>query len=202
VIAISSGTLAAAVAGGVVLGVLSRKRLRTFIQREGRGHAWLVVLLIVLTGLLYSVPHEYGHKIAAELLGGEVRSVTWTIFGGKPRVVYARLPEGVGPWASAGGLFLPILIAFFLVAARLALGPRLPRWANATLSVPAAVILLASCGCVIPIFSGGGHMAPLASRYGLGEAGRVLLQVVPVAVSVAGLLWLRLGTRPPAAAVG
>jgi hypothetical protein len=202
VIAISSGTLAATVCGGVVLGVLFRKRLRAFIQREGRGHAWLVVLLIVLTGLFYSVPHEYGHKIAAELLGGEVRSVTWTIFGGEPRVVYERMPDGVGPWAAAGGLFVPIFLAFVLMAARLGLGQRLPQWANAMLSVPAAVIFLASCGCMIPVLSGGGHMAPLASYYGLGEAGRVLLQLVPVAVSVAGLLVLRFGTRTPVAETG
>lgn len=199
-IAIGSGTLAAAVGGGVVLGVLARKRLRAFIQREGRRHAWLVVSLIVLTGLLYSVPHEYGHKVVAERLGGEVRSVTWTIFGGEPRVVYAHLPAGADPWATAGGVFLPIVLAYVLVAVRVAVGRRLARWANAMLSVPAAVILLASCGCLIPVFSGGGHMAPLASYYRLGEAGRVLLQLVPVAVSVAGLVWLRLGTRPRDAA--
>lgn len=115
-------------------------------------------------------------------------------------MVYASLPDGAGPWAAAGGLFLPILLAFVLAGARLALGGRLPRWANATLAVPAAVILLASCGCVLPVFTGGGHMAPLASRYGLGEAGRVLLQLVPVVVSAAGLFSLWLGTRPPAVA--
>ncbi|MHC4162726.1 MAG: hypothetical protein ACYTDU_13960 [Planctomycetota bacterium] len=193
-IAISSGTVAAVVIG-VFAGVLLRKRLNRFVQREGRRHAYLVVGLIALTGLLYSAVHEYGHKSVAQLLGGEVRSVSWTVLSGEPHVVYGHMPEGARPWAAAGGVFVPILLAFVLVAARVAFGRWLPRWANTTLSVPAAVILLASCGTVIPIFTGRGHMAALASHYRLGEAGRVLLQLVPVLFSVAGLMALRYGTR-------
>ena len=199
-IAVSSGTVVVAVVIGVFVGVLLRKPMSRFIRREGRGHVRLVVLLIVLTGLFYSVVHEYGHKSVALLLGGEVRSVTWTVFSGEPHVVYGHMPEGARPWAAAGGVLVPILFAFVLVAARLALGRWLPRWANTLLSVPAAVIFLASCGCVIPVFSGGGHMAPLASYYGLGDAGRVLLQLAPVVVSAAGLFVLWFGTRPAAVA--
>lgn len=192
-IAINSWTVAVPI--GIVLGVLLRRPMNRFIQREGKGHVGLIVLLSVLTGLFYSAVHEYGHKSVAILLGGEVRSVTWTVFSGEPHVTYGHMPPSARPWAAAAGIFVPILLALLLAASRLAFGPRLPRWAKATLSTPAAVILIASCGCVIPVFTGGGHMAGLASYYRLGEAGRVLLQLVPVVVSAAGLGALRWGAR-------
>ncbi|MDH3590869.1 MAG: hypothetical protein OER88_03265 [Planctomycetota bacterium] len=195
IVAAGSNSLVIGIAVGVVMGLLLRKRFSSFVKREGRPHALLVAGLIAATGLLYSVVHEYGHKLVAVMLGGEVTSVSWTAFSGRPHVVYGYMPEGSRPWAAAGGIVVPVLLAYLLVGARWTLGRWLPRWAKTLLAVPAGTILLISCGAVVPIFTGRGHMASLAAHYGWGETGRVGLQLGMAGVSLLGLAALYFGAR-------
>lgn len=178
---------------GAVLASAFRGKLRSLVERVGRRRCTLAVLLWVVTSLFYSVVHEFGHYAAGELLGGDVRPVAWTIFSGEnPHVRYVYLPEGVRPWTNTAGVVCPVVLGLLLGGVWVAAGHRWPWPLADSLLMPTVVLLLIGTGGVVEIFTGGYHMTSLARHYDLGAAGRILMPLVPAAISAAGLagiLW-------------
>ena len=100
--------LIAVLIGGVVIGAviaiitmrIGGKKLISRLNRVHRRTLVSGIIIAAVSGLLYSVVHEFGHYIFAVALGGEVRSITWTIFGTvEPHVSYHYLPPAARPWA-------------------------------------------------------------------------------------------------------
>ena len=151
----------------------------------------------IASGLLYAPIHECGHAIFAVCLGGQVRSIAWE------HVYYKTLPQGVAPWATAGGALFPTGLAFLLVGIWLLLAERCSAICTRLLLVPSAIFLFCNTGCLVELLQKNGHLAGLASYYGMGKLGELLLSLTLILVSILiyTAIWLRwkglLNTRVP-----
>ena len=101
--------IAVGAAGGVFVTLLVRwftgRKLDVWLQDNRRIFVTGIVAAVI-SGLLYSVVHEFGHFIFAVALGGTVRSVTWTVFGNaEPHVSYGDLPHNAVPGQAPEGIW-------------------------------------------------------------------------------------------------
>jgi len=168
--------LATGLLGGTLIGlvakILIRKRnlaFRMALKTAFTPWQWavLIVLAFLSGAFLYSALHESGHALAALALGGRVNSIVFTLLGGdRPHVDFDYLPADAGPWMQAGGVFLPILVAYVLVTVWLALGRRLSLFGQALLLTPALLFLLFSAAIV-------GVLAASCSQQGAPRAGQL-----------------------------
>jgi len=178
---------------GVVVGLFVTTVFRTTTARLfnqiGRNTLLAAAVTAAISGLLYSVVHEFGHAIFATVLGGEVRSVTWTIFSGQePHVSYNYLPDHARPWSSAGGYLFPTIIALLLVTTWLFFAHHLSRLWSLLLLIPSVIFLLCNFGSVFELFSKNSHMRRVANYVGVGRPGEVLLALALVSLSL-GVYW-------------
>ena len=185
------------ITAGAVVGVVATllinwftgRRLGAWLKRVGRRTVIAGFVAAVVSGLLYSVVHEFGHFIFAIALGGTVESVTWTIFGNtEPYVSYGYLPEGVAPWASAGGFLVPTAMGLVLIAAWFL---RRRQWSSliaSVLLIPATTLLICNLGCVLELFQQTSHVRRFTSYYGMGKFGEVMVALALAGASLAMLI--------------
>lgn len=145
----------------------------------------------VVSGLLYSVVHEFGHFIFAVALGGTVGSVTLTIFSNaEPHVSYSHLPANAAPWAWAGGYLFPTALALVLIAAWYSRRRWLSSLSASILLIPAATMLLCNLGCIPELFEPNSHVGKFTSYYGMGKMGEALVSLLFAGASLAILIAL------------
>jgi hypothetical protein len=140
-----------------------------------------ITTLVALTGVvLYPALHESGHALAGRAMGVEVQDIVFTpLAGEEPHVRFGDFSASAAPWIGAGGVFLPIFVAYGLVLVWLLLGPRLARFAQAALLVPAVFLLFASFGV-------DNHLRPLAEHLGFTTGGGIMLvKLSPVLLTLA-----------------
>jgi hypothetical protein len=185
--------IAAGVVGGLLtllLDPLGRRHRDARRRRIDPRPAVAGFVAAVVSGLLYSVVHEFGHVIFGIAAGGTVESVTWTIFGNtQPHVSYACLPACAAPWAHAGGYLFPTGLALFSLAVWYF---RRRHWsppATAVLLVFAALMLLPNWGCLPELFDEpNSHFGRFAAYYGIGRSGEVLVVLAFAGASTAILV--------------
>jgi len=124
--------------------------------------------------------HESGHALAGLALGGRIDRVVFTGLSGEtPNVKFGYLPDGARPWMSAGGVFLPILIAYGLLIVWFGVGRRLSV-VRQVLLLTFAVLLL------VPSFGIDDHLRGMAQQFGCTSQGSVLLvKTIPAWLALA-----------------
>ncbi len=176
---------------GVLLGGLSGRRFGVWFRRVDRRTvvAWFVAAMV--SGLGYSVVHEFGHCIFAVALGGTVESATWTIFShAEPHVSYSHLPARAAPWASVGGCLFPAALALVLIAAWYPGRRWFSSLGTGILLIPAATMLVCNLGCIPEWFEQSSHIGKFTSYYGMGKMGEVLMSLLFSGASLAILIAL------------
>ncbi len=169
-------------AGGTLLGLAAAGFISVFLHR--RRPLWLRTLRSLLTppqwvvvtafavlssAIFYPILHESGHVLSGLATGGRLDQVVFTsISGYTPHVKFGYLPEGASPWMNAGGVFLPILVAYGLLITWLTLGRRLSVFQQALLLTPAVLLLF-------PSFGIDDHLRGMALRLGCSSQGSILL---------------------------
>ncbi len=181
---LGAGTLAGMTALGLVSLLRHRHRmlwLRTLRPRL-TARQWLVSIAfgVFASAILYPTVHESGHALAGLALGGRLERVVFTgLSGDTPHVKSSYLPDGARPWMNAGGVFLPILVAYGLLAVWFGLGRRLSVFRQVLLLTPAVLFL----------FSGFGiddHLRGMAEQLGCRGQGSILLvKTIPAWLALA-----------------
>ncbi|HIJ65789.1 MAG TPA: hypothetical protein HPP77_07535 [Candidatus Hydrogenedentes bacterium] len=174
--------------GSLVSGLIGILAVRLYSRgRISRRTLLVGFAAAIASGLLYSPIHECGHAIFAVCLGGQIRSIGWS------RVYYSHLPDGVRPWATAGGPLFPSGLALVLVGVWFAIAKRCSDIGSVLLLMPSVIFLFCNMGTLFEYFEGGGHMAGLASYYGMGRYGELFLSAALVSCSlfVYMVIWLR-----------
>jgi hypothetical protein len=171
------------------LAALAAARSRKVVSRGrriGARRIGLAAVVAVASGLfLYSTVHEFGHYIVGVMLGGEVNEVVWTVLSGEePHVSFTTMPEGAGPWMSAGGPVVSTLAGVVLIAIWLACSRRMPWYLSICLVVPGVLFLFGNVGCIFELFDSGAHMNRLSAHLGLRGVARVLFELLPLLVSL------------------
>jgi len=193
IIVMVSGSFAGALVTWIAMRV-SGGKFSSWLETLGPRTLIGTIVIAAVSGLLYSVVHEFGHYIFAVLMGGEVRSVTWTIFSAEePHVSYGYVPEIARAWGWAGGFLFPTALALLLIGVWLVFADRCPRTLTLLLLTPSVIFLLCNFGCVLELFGGQSHVRGLAFYYGIGKPGEYLLSAGLVLLSLAayGAVWLR-----------
>jgi hypothetical protein len=180
-------------AGGMLFGLIVCGLISLFLRR--RELSWLrparallmplplvglIILSVLSCAILYPALHEAGHLLAGLALGGRVEETVLTLATGEtPHVKFSYLPDGVQPWMSAGGVFLPIFVASGLLIVWFALGRRLSLLPQTLLLVPALLLLL-------PSFGIDDHLRGMALRFGCRSQGGILLvKTIPAWLTLA-----------------
>lgn len=171
------GTLSVLVAGLIV-----RRRKPAWLTALNSAFsplqwATLVAVAVFSAAFLYPAVHESGHALAGMALGGEVREVLFTpLSGEEPHVSFGHLPEEARPWMQAGGVFLPILVAYGVLIVWLVLGRRLSGFSQTLLLTPALLFLFSSFGTLFD-----DHLLGMALRLGFDSPlGILLIKSVPI----------------------
>jgi hypothetical protein len=188
-----AGTLAGMAALGLISLFRHRRSLLWLGTLRSRltARQWLVAIAfgIFSSAILYPIVHESGHALAGLALGGRIDEVTFTALSGDtPHVKFSHLPDGVRPWMNAGGVFLPILVAYGLLIVWFGPGRRLSVFRQVLLLTPAALFLVSGFGI-------DDHLRGMAEQLGCTSEGSVLLvKTVPawLALAAYGLLAWRL----------
>jgi len=181
---LGAGTLCGLIGFGLISLFLHRHRmlwLRTLRSRL-TDRQWIVLIAfgIFSCAILYPVLHESGHALSGLALGGRIDQVVFTGLSGEtPHVKFGYLPHDALPWESAGGVFLPILIAYGLLIVWFGLGRRLSVFRQVLL-LTLAVLLL------VPSFGIDDHLRGMALQLGCTGPGSVLLvKTIPAWLALA-----------------
>ena len=143
-----------------------------------------IIALLSLT-VVYPVVHEGGHYLMGRMLGVEVRGVTWTVWGGRPHVLFGFTPAHAVPWIAAGGLFLPTVLGVLFITAWLAVSGRIGYVGGAMLWIPALVLLAGNLGAIGETMSSRhSHLRPLALHFGLSGTAAFIFQALPALISL------------------
>ena len=140
---------------------------------------WIAVDILSLA-ILYPTLHESGHALTGLALGGRIAELFFTSLTGEtPHVKFAYLPDGARPWMNAGGVFLPILVAYSLLIVWFGPGRRLSVFRQALLLT--LVVLL-----LFPGFGIDDHLRGMAEQLGCrGRGGILLVETIPAWLALA-----------------
>ncbi len=181
---LGGGMLFGLAATGLISLFLHRRRtlwlgtLRSRLTRLQVG-VWAVFVLFS-TAIVYPTLHEAGHALTGLALGGRIDQVVFTgLSGDTPHVKFSYLPDGARPWMSAGGVFLPILIAYGLLVVWFGPGHRLPVFRQVLLLTLAVLLLISGFGI-------DDHLRGMAQQLGCTSRGSVLLvKTIPAWLALA-----------------
>jgi hypothetical protein len=180
-------------AGGMLFGLAVCGVVSLYLR--GRKRSWLrtgrtllaplpltvlAILSVLSYAILYPALHEAGHLLAGLALGGRIEETVLTsVTGETPHVKFSYLPDGAQPWMSAGGVFLPILVAYGLLLVWFTRGRRLSLFPQMLLLVPALLLLF-------PSFGIDDHLRGMALRLGCrSQAGILLVKTIPAWLTLA-----------------
>ncbi len=181
---LGAGTLAGLTALGLISLFRHRRSMLWLGTLRSRltDRQWGVAIAfgIFSSAILYPIVHESGHALAGLALGGRIDEVVLTgLSGDTPHVKFSHLPDGAGPWMRAGGVFLPILVAYGLLVVWLGPGRRLSVFRQVLLLTPAVLFLVSGFGI-------DDHLRGMAEQLGCASEGSVLLvKTIPAWLALA-----------------
>jgi hypothetical protein len=181
---LGAGTLAGLTAFGLIS--LFRRRYRMLwlgtLRSRLTDRQWgvLIAFGIFSCVILYPIVHESGHALAGLALGGRIAEVAFTALSGDtPHVKFSYLPDDARPWMNAAGVFLPILVAYGLLAVWFGPGRGLSVFRQVLLLTPAVLFLVSGFGI-------DDHLRGMAEQLGCTSEGSVLLvKTIPAWLALA-----------------
>ncbi len=182
----------------VLLCSLFAGRLHPHVARIGGKRVLFLAVAAAISGaVLYPIVHEGGHIVFGMLFGAtpDWHAVVWTSFGGEePHASFAHLPEGAGPFMSAGGPILPTLFALVLLLVWRFVRQKAPWAVSATLVLVPVLFLFSTLGCLFELY-GNSHMDALAVHLGLTGPLRVAFSLSPLLLALACYAWIAMTFR-------
>jgi hypothetical protein len=181
---LGAGTLTGLTAFGLISLFWYRHRMLWLGTLRSRltDRQWAVSIAfgIFSCAILYPVLHESGHALVGLALGGRIERVVFTgLSGDTPHVKFSYLPDGARPWMNAGGVFLPILVAYGLLIVWFGPGRRLSVFLQVLLL--ALLVLL-----LVPSFGIDDHLRGMAEQLGCASESSVLLvKTIPAWLALA-----------------
>jgi hypothetical protein len=181
---LGGGMLFGLTAAGLISLSLHRHRtlwlgtLRSHLTRLQLG-VW-AVFAVFSCAIVYPTLHEAGHALSGLALGGRIDELLFTSLTGEtPHVKFGYLPEGARPWMNAGGVFLPILVAYSLLIVWFGLGRRLSVFGQVLLLTLVVLLLVSGFGI-------DDHLQGMAQRLGCRGQGSILLvETIPAWLALA-----------------
>lgn len=83
---------------------------------------FILIILIIISGLLQHIVHECGHMLAAKIVGEKIVKVQWFTYRGGTRVFYENEPDDYNKntakkWAviASGGYVATNILGYFLI---------------------------------------------------------------------------------------
>lgn len=181
---LGAGTLAGLTALGLISLLRHRHRMLWLATLRSRltDRQWVVSIAFgsFSCAILYPIVHESGHALAGLVLGGRIDEVVFTgLSGDTPHVKFSHLPDEAGPWMRAGGVFLPILVAYGLLIVWFGPGRRLSVFRQVLLLTPAVLLLVSGFGI-------DDHLRGMAEQLGCRGQGSILLvKTIPAWLALA-----------------